>query len=83
MKPYGKDGRQMNCCPGHDSTSKQRGGKSVKHTARQKSKHALRAEQEGTKLFSKTARRGAHRSRPLVFRFIDGRYQIVSEHTEK
>ncbi len=35
MKPYGKNGKEINCCPTHDSTSKQRGGKTVKHRGRQ------------------------------------------------
>ena len=41
MKPYGKQGKQINCCPAHDSTSKPRGGRAVKKTARQQARQEL------------------------------------------
>lgn len=41
MKPYGKNGREINCCPGHDSTSKLRAMRSNKKRARQQSRRLL------------------------------------------
>lgn len=42
MKPYGKAGQEINCCPTHDSTSKLRAGRSNKKRARQEAKREVK-----------------------------------------
>lgn len=44
MKPYGKQGKEINCCPAHDSTSKLRAAKSNKKRARQQSRAIIASE---------------------------------------